>query len=44
MEGLEEYEGQQGKKYKIPGGQTRFIREAKESDVMMQSVCIKDVI
>ena len=33
-----------GQHIKYQGVQTRLIREAKESDVMMQNVCIKVVI
>ena len=33
-----------GKHIKYQGVQTRLIREAKESDVMIQNVCMKVVI
>ena len=41
---MQEYERQQRKTYIIPEGTDKIYQEAKESDVKMQSVCIKIAI
>ena len=41
---MQEYERQQGKTDIIPQGTDKIYQEAKESDVKMQSVCIKIAI